>query len=490
MPPIPRLRRRRLQIGAVLGAVVAVTATAAALTLFVVGARSGPEHRTVFLVDASEVTSRGTPSPETAAQETPSPGTTSQGTDDDYDFSDITDAVAATALNTADDDALSLRRYGGTCDDTPGNTTQVVDDATQNGRTIADAARTLKPTGQPTLHSGILAAVDDLSQSDATHNRVIVITAHGTDACTEDHKSLERGVTRLLDESGLSLDFRYIGHRLTREDRDSLALTAVATDAPEPVQADTAEDLAAALKEFTLPDSYEALPAEIPRQTASVTACSPGEIYQGPSLGPVPSALALPEGFTLPKGTALYGYGDGGFLVGPADARCTMEAAGAASGTMVGISAADGSRTGVWFGGSAHLHPDSACIDFGGTAPELEEKMKGSHWEGHCKSDGTIRNIPTGTRGLYMGVRRWEREAGVPETDRPAPSESFDLSIADLSDWISTHRFSCEAGKDRIDLCVAAFTYHFLRLTEGRGTPGEESDRVGKEIAAILSEAS
>ncbi|WP_147317684.1 hypothetical protein [Streptomyces spongiicola] len=251
-----------------LPAVVAVTATAAALTLFVVGARSGPEHRTVFLVDASEVTSRGTPSPETAAQETPSPGTASQGTDDDYDFSDITDAVAATALNTADDDALSLRRYGGTCDDTPGNTTQVVDDATQNGRTIADAARTLKPTGQPTLHSGILAAVDDLSQSDATHNRVIVITAHGTDACTEDTTRFERELRERLESSGLLMDFRFVGHRVPKAEQRSLIRTADVGNAPEPVFTDTSEELASTLAEFVLPESYEALPAELPESAA------------------------------------------------------------------------------------------------------------------------------------------------------------------------------------------------------------------------------
>ncbi|RNL71158.1 hypothetical protein [Streptomyces sp. I6] len=252
-----------------LPAVVAVTATAAALTLFVVGARSGPEHRTVFLVDASEVTSRGTPSPETAAQETPSPGTASQDTDDDYDFSDITDAVAATALNTADDDALSLRRYGGTCDDTPGNTTQVIDDAKQNGRTIADAARTLKPTGQPTLHSGILAAVDDLSQSDATHNRVIVITAHGTDACTEDTTKFERELRERLESSGLLMDFRFVGHRVPKAEQRSLIRTADVGNAPEPVFTDTSEELASTLAEFVLPESYEALPAELPESAAA-----------------------------------------------------------------------------------------------------------------------------------------------------------------------------------------------------------------------------
>ncbi|WP_432197664.1 hypothetical protein [Streptomyces sp. bgisy027] len=466
MPLASLLRRRRLLIPAVLGAVLAVTATTAALTLFLTG--GGPEHRAVFLVDASTVAA-------------PKAG-------DVYDFADVTDGVAAAALNAADGDALSLRRFGGACG-TPGNTAQVVADATGNGRPIADAASDLRPTGQATLHSGILAAIDDLSGSDATHNRIIVITAHGTDACTDDHESFERDVTRLLDSGNASLDFRYVGYRLAGEDRDALALTAAATDAPDPVQTDTAEDLAITLKEFTVPSSYEAVLAEVPRQTASVTACTTGENHMGREIGPVPSALVLPEGFALPSGTALYGYGDGGFLVGPSEARCTMLAIGAAPGTSIEVSAADGARTNLQFGGSAHLHPSAACAAFGGIAPELEEKLEDTHWEGYCKADGSTKNVPTGTPGLYIGVKQWEREAGDPGTLLPEGSASFSLSIADLQEGIATRSFSCEAGKDALDLCTAAFTYQFLRLAEDRGTSAEEADRVSGEIAAIISNA-
>ncbi|MFJ4008193.1 hypothetical protein [Streptomyces sp. NPDC090026] len=220
---------------------------AATTALFLTGGGSGPEHRTVFLVDAATVAA-------------PKAG-------DIYDFADVTDAVAAAALNAADGDALSLRRFGGACG-TPGNTARVVTDATGNGRPIADAARGLQPTGQATLHSGILAAIDDLSESDATHNRIIVITAHGTDACTEDTLEFEKKLRERLDSSGLELDFRFVGHRVPKAEQRDLLQIAAAGDAPEPVFTDTPKELAGALQEFVLPESYEALPVEVPDSDA------------------------------------------------------------------------------------------------------------------------------------------------------------------------------------------------------------------------------
>jgi hypothetical protein len=63
---------------------------------------SVPDHRTTLLVDTS------------------APGA---------EFSAIASAVSATAHNTGDDDALSLRRFGGACG-AADNTSEVTDDAT------------------------------------------------------------------------------------------------------------------------------------------------------------------------------------------------------------------------------------------------------------------------------------------------------------------------------------------------------------------------
>ncbi|MDH2387227.1 hypothetical protein QCN29_00185 [Streptomyces sp. HNM0663] len=226
---------------AVPAVLLAVVAAAGALILGRAG--SGAEHRVVFLVDASAV-----PSPDGGKG---------------YDFADISGAVAASALNAADDDALSLRRFGGTCDASD-NTAQLVPAATENGRPIVDAARGLEPTGRATLHSGILAAVDDLAESDAAHNRIIVITAHGADACTDNTTEFDKELRERLDSSGLRLDFRFVGHRVPTAEQRALTKTATASDAPRPVFTDTAEELTGALQEFVVPDSYEALPADVP----------------------------------------------------------------------------------------------------------------------------------------------------------------------------------------------------------------------------------
>lgn len=120
--------KHRLRFVAVLVSVVAVVLTAIVYVVVHI-----PNYRTAFLLD----TSASTPS----------------GAGADNNFSAIADAVSSAAQNAGDRDALSLRRFGGTCGDSH-NTDQIVGSGTNHSQQISDAVHTLTPNGNATLQSG------------------------------------------------------------------------------------------------------------------------------------------------------------------------------------------------------------------------------------------------------------------------------------------------------------------------------------------------
>lgn len=204
----PATRRRRLRV-------LLVVLTAAALLIGVLVflvVRAIPDYRTAFLIDASL--------PE-----------------DGENFTAITRAVGSAADNSADDDSLSLRRFGGTCGDKR-NTASVVDAGTGRARKISSSVSALKPSGRATLGSGILAAIDDFSGHypfrGRTWNRIIVVASRGTDACARDQAALRQAVREKAEESGVKLDFRFIGYKVPRDERRSLTRLGATIKAPKP----------------------------------------------------------------------------------------------------------------------------------------------------------------------------------------------------------------------------------------------------------------
>ncbi|MDG4789176.1 hypothetical protein O7626_25135 [Micromonospora sp. WMMD1102] len=236
VPGRPAGRRRRYLL-VVAVAVVAVLGGGAFLVV-----RSIPEYRTALLVDTSVDPAGG-------------------------DFAEIAAAVGAAAQNSADDDALSLRRFGGRCADA-GNTAQVVEVGTGRASEIAGAVRGLTPDGQPTLLAGILAAIDDFADPypfrGSKGNRIVVVSRHGVDGCDPDPAKVAAAIRDRVGEAGLDLDFRFVGYQVPAEQRPVLTQVASATGAPEPTFPETADDLTAVLKQFTIPRSPDAAPVAIP----------------------------------------------------------------------------------------------------------------------------------------------------------------------------------------------------------------------------------
>jgi len=207
----------------VAGAVVVVLGLAAGgLWVFL-----PPDHRTTFLVDASE----------------------------SADFREVADAVGSAASNMSSDDSLALRRFGGTCD-TP-DTAELVPPGTGQAAKIGEAARSITPSGKATLLNGILAAIDDFAHvypfRGSRTNRIVVVARGGADACGKSADEVRAIVNQHTAQAGVKIDFRFVGHRLTPEQIKVLNEIAAATDAQKPRLTKTSDELVTTMKEVSVP---------------------------------------------------------------------------------------------------------------------------------------------------------------------------------------------------------------------------------------------
>jgi hypothetical protein len=242
----PRTRRRRRVTAVALGSVIALVYGLVFYAVVIT-----PDYRTTLLVDTSV-------------------GPSADASVDAFDG--ITAAAASAAQNTAGTDSLSLRRFGGQCGD-PRNTAEIVGAGTDHGQQVADAARGLSAGGDATLLSGILAAIDDYSGlypfRANRSNRIIVVTTHGVDACTDDQAEISRTIRDRIAAAELELDLRFVGYLVPADQRDSLARVASATSAPAPTFVDDPTVLTETLKEFTLQEPPRARPVDPPDTTTS-----------------------------------------------------------------------------------------------------------------------------------------------------------------------------------------------------------------------------
>ncbi|KUN58142.1 hypothetical protein AQJ46_43830 [Streptomyces canus] len=184
-----------------------------------------PTYRTQFLVDTAR-------------------GTGPRG------LADVAASMRTTVGNSGDSDALSLRAFGGACGESD-NTRRLTDFATGERPELVRAAEGLRAAGEPTLVRGIVEAVQDFSRpfdlAATQMNRVIVITRHGTDACDDDIAFVENEIRERIRAAGLRLEFRLIGYQVPKAQRERLRRIAAGARAPDPVLADTPQELQTAV---------------------------------------------------------------------------------------------------------------------------------------------------------------------------------------------------------------------------------------------------
>ncbi|MFF7374617.1 hypothetical protein ACFY96_05040 [Streptomyces massasporeus] len=140
---------------------------------------------------------------------------------------------------------------------------------------IDTSAHALTPAGKPTLESGLLAGIDDFSGyyplRGSKRNRVVVVTSHGIDACSADQAAVRAAVRRKATDSGVRVDFRFVGYKVPRKEQRPLARLAEAVDAVRPRLVNTPGELAATLKQLTVPGSPEAKPIDVPSTAAATS---------------------------------------------------------------------------------------------------------------------------------------------------------------------------------------------------------------------------
>lgn len=184
-----------------------------------------PSYKTTFLIDAAE-----------------------------GDLASVTNALTTVVGNSGEHDSQSLRSFGGECG-TDENTTQLVGFGTGNRQKIADAARSVRQGTKATLQRGIVEAVNDFASwrsLDAKQvNRIIVVTRHGKDACDPDDEFVQAQIRERVATAGLTIEFRFIGYQVVRDDGDRLTELATQLKTQEPTFTDSPEELQRALHWFT-----------------------------------------------------------------------------------------------------------------------------------------------------------------------------------------------------------------------------------------------
>lgn len=220
--PMPR----PVRVLIIVGLVAALAAGAVTAVVTWVLPQFAPTYKTEFLVDLS-ATGAGSSA-----------------------MAESRDSLRKAIGNTGDDDAVALRTFGGQCG-TDGNTSQVVGFGRGNRDDLGSAIGGAEVSGAATLVRGLIGATEDFSapfsQNAKQVNRIVVITRNGVDACDDDSDYVQREIRDRLASSGLAVEFRFVGYRLSDKDKPVLDRLASSASAPPPVLAQDPAELRAAL---------------------------------------------------------------------------------------------------------------------------------------------------------------------------------------------------------------------------------------------------
>jgi hypothetical protein len=138
---------------------------------------------------------------------------------------------------------LALRRFGGTCEE---RGDLLVDFGEGRADEVAEAAADQDAAGESNLANAVIAAIDDYNDDDRfpsdrdIKKRIVVVTG-SADACLGEDASEQ--IRRRITQTGIELDFTFVGVAVPEEERDRLR--AVASDLESPALfADTDDELA------------------------------------------------------------------------------------------------------------------------------------------------------------------------------------------------------------------------------------------------------
>ncbi|GAA2437441.1 hypothetical protein GCM10010191_60400 [Actinomadura vinacea] len=453
-------------------AVAALLSVAMGVAVYVV--RSIPAHRTTFLIDASVT--------------------------DQADFQAVRRSVASAAQNASDRDALALRRFGGECGNGD-NTRSLVDSGTGNREKIGAAARALTTRGRATLGSGLLAAIDDFSGRlpfrGSEGNRIIVVTGHGTDACTGDPAALGRSVKSRARAAGVDIDLRFVGYKVPAAGQTVLGRIAATAGYRPPDFARDGAELAATLTKYTVPSSTDPRRIALPAQTVTTRPCTLRHEGRGWNKTSRPSSVRLPEGVKLPSEAAVYevphhpsGTGVSRFIAESGNAVCTSgPPADRSEEHHIGARVMKRYPEGPDFTDPDQMSqvaltvedPHASCYLFPSKAAR-----ETAHVAAQC---GTVAAAiwPSNPEHITTGDPRFKaalsREPGLGNHMRV--SGTIEVVLAVNRPGPHNPAILCIQPKNRASLCTAVLTFHFMEAMKD-SLPKDVLERGAQRIEHVV----
>jgi hypothetical protein len=170
--------------------------------------------------------------------------------------------------------------------------------------------------------------------------------------------------------------------------------------------------LVAGCRSGTTSSTSPAAPASHATVSVRVANCPvPAAAYPGTPFKPTaaPPTVSLPASVTLPEGARVFGAtyrpGSTSYLVGPESATCQANWASADGGEYMAASGPAGHVTMIASAGGIGPATDLACpyIPAVLAADKIMRQTSSPSWCGHPPAE-VIRQIPTGTAGLYAAV--------------------------------------------------------------------------------------
>jgi hypothetical protein len=127
---------------------------------------------------------------------------------------------------------LALRRFGGACGE-PGDL--LVDFGDDRADEVAEAAGEQEAQGEPNLVNAVVAAIDDYSDVDRFprepgYERRIVVVTGSADGCFGEDAAEQ--IRRRMAQTGVELDFTFVGVAVPAEERDRLRQVAQDLESP------------------------------------------------------------------------------------------------------------------------------------------------------------------------------------------------------------------------------------------------------------------
>ena len=246
-----------------------------------------------------------------------------------------------------------------------------------------------------------------------------------------------------------------------------------------------------------------------PTATVTTTASAPAKVRVAPcpvpagdyagtpySPHPAPATLSLPASLALPRNAQVFGTrflpGSTSYLIGPASATCQGYLASADGGEIMTatLGNAGGVRMTISPGG-AGPSTDLACPYIPAVRAADEAFRQGDAFCHHPAAD-VIRQIPTGTAGLYAAavfVPAQVKDPGIPGSGNGTDPALALYTARASADGAAGQAVACTLAPAQGDICAASLTFFLLTQAQIRtGMTAANLRTMRDDLSSFLAE--